>query len=71
MTGFCHKVNPLPFQFIEPFRSLSYPRSTIEPNPRRNALVTLLPADPVLGARVLGHTVTEVLPLRFEDQYDL
>ena len=56
---------------MEPFRSLSYPRSTIEPNPRRNSLVTLLPADPVSGASVLSHTVTEVLPLRFEDQYDL
>jgi hypothetical protein len=71
MTGFCHKVNPLPFHFIEPFRSLSYPRSTIEPNPRWNALVTPLPADPVSGASILSHTVTEVLPLRFEDQYDL
>gem|GEM_PF-638411 len=71
MTGFCHKVNPLLFQFIEPFRSPSYPCSTLEPNPRRNSLVTLLPADPVSGASVLSHTVTEVLPLRFEDQYDL
>ncbi|MBO77081.1 MAG: hypothetical protein CME17_06565 [Gemmatimonadetes bacterium] len=71
MTGFWRKVNPPPLHFIKPLPNPSYLGSTIGPDRHPNTLVRSLRTDPVSEASVLSHTVAEVLPRRFEDQYDL